>query len=1382
MVGIAFNRLVGPQADVKELEFISSIHQTCHPDCRTNGTIKAIDIVHFLCSRHSIHVKEEVVKKEIIQTLCGTIEEERGGGDNETNSDGDDGGLKNDMIDLCQIVALLIIPFLVEKKDEVGKTNVDKVFNLFLNEARFLDGASVSQNKIYLTSSLLTSIFENYGERRIPPNIIQEMLSVLRDANTVRLNQQRDAFGIDDSSAATPKNVSLSGSNHMKSTRSNMLGSRNLQSSRGFSKRSNSLSESNHSHSGESKYKGGTVSTQASRAIPMYSSQRFMQSSRDLMFASSAHSAGYGTESYSSIGSNAFDSSYRPDFMQTSQASNAFDMTEEESVTVLDRDNFLWILTNDVTLYNPEWEERESTIYDDSKGRRGHEDREDGEDDDFDSYIGGSDNISDDDDNDDDHDDDENKNKNKKKKNRKANNNKDSNNNDEYRRKKLFKPFFSFRAIDQTADMYKSPVRMVFLWLAALATYFAYVLETSLDVPIYCNTDSFVCMMITATLLWLRLFCYAAVMGFVFIILSSFGNVTHHPKDLKEKIWYTIMLLIAIIAVCYATTLTFVYEEENVFFATNKSPFVEYQPLYYTAIVCGGIVMVTQLLQVLSIWTSIKSVPYLSGGTIKVEARLKQAARLKVRNMIKNALATHYKPEKKKKNPTAFDEAVYELYADKKDNEDANEDGTTNNLGVVGLRQALQHYDALDDAQETAGGTFWAWGKVLEKDIYEKDGIWLPSRLFICNLTQLFAASICAIIFFSMRRYGVNFYSEIEKPTRLDNYANSLAKQVINAENLMEFTKIDSDKNNMSDAIERLFELWNYTLRSEEDDVGVFFLDARIAGDILELNETDYDYLIGSKFESYDNSTIGDFNLTNDGSNETIDNLDYDFDPLGTNIDSSLAEKNENVTLQVQNMLLAMKRIDDIDTDFVDFNGFIIDIKSSDVFLNESTGAYYIGGKESNVIKTNGAFIIEINTEGDISDKPSFTYDFEYHQDFLVSIIPSKKQFLLALNVGGIFGAIIILTSFMVLVPSYITTVLKYRFGDIESLDDPLFSRLRTEQEQVTVLIGSAFWGMCLAGIISTITMFIIVLVAVSTYTREYTLFVSAQLIGILITIIVKIGFVRLIRNCVFAGGFYRNRPLFINVLNVVLECWNVALTSAYMIMRTILLYLITTFYLGRIDTPMLAPGVGHVNSFNVDVTPDGFRKDLLAHEAHRHPYIERLGLFYLMKLRHGEEFGKRAGSYWRLLFVLALMPWLHKYRVTSKDDDDSDNDVSDDDDLANLPRGVKAGKVKKKKMKHKDQELEMLRKTNRNLMISTQHLTKEVTKLRGLIEGKAIREGKSIDHSNKKERRERRKSRKLKIMKEAGDDGAEKAPGKRMGVKKSVSFCEKKGEEKSNL
>uniref|UniRef100_A0A7S2UC44 Uncharacterized protein n=2 Tax=Attheya septentrionalis TaxID=420275 RepID=A0A7S2UC44_9STRA len=71
---------------------------------------------------------------------------------------------------------------------------------------------------------------------------------------------------------------------------------------------------------------------------------------------------------------------------------------------------------------------------------------------------------------------------------------------------------------------------------------------------------------------------------------------------------------------------------------------------------------------------------------------------------------------------------------------------------------------------------------------------------------------------------------------------------------------------------------------------------------------------------------------------------------------------------------------------------------------------------------------------------------------------------------------------------------------------------------------------------------------------------------------------------------------------------------------------------------------------------PQLFRKDLLSHEAHRHPFIERLGVMYMLKLRHGEHFARTSGSCWRLLFVFALMPWMRKYRILNNDDVDESN------------------------------------------------------------------------------------------------------------------------------
>ena len=76
-------------------------------------------------------------------------------------------------------------------------------------------------------------------------------------------------------------------------------------------------------------------------------------------------------------------------------------------------------------------------------------------------------------------------------------------------------------------------------------------------------------------------------------------------------------------------------------------------------------------------------------------------------------------------------------------------------------------------------------------------------------------------------------------------------------------------------------------------------------------------------------------------------------------------------------------------------------------------------------------------------------------------------------------------------------------------------------------------------------------------------------------------------------------------------------------------------------------------------------QRDILAHEAHRHPLIELLGVMYMMKLRYGESFAKQSGSCWRLILVYALCPWLSKYRIlTRQDTGNGDADVADDASL----------------------------------------------------------------------------------------------------------------------
>mmetsp|Transcript_6580 Transcript_6580/g.14884 ORF Transcript_6580/g.14884 Transcript_6580/m.14884 type:complete len:982 (+) Transcript_6580:198-3143(+) len=235
-------------------------------------------------------------------------------------------------------------------------------------------------------------------------------------------------------------------------------------------------------------------------------------------------------------------------------------------------------------------------------------------------------------------------------------------------------------------------------------------------------------------------------------------------------------------------------------------------------------------------------------------------------------------------------------------------------------------------------------------------------------------------------------------------------------------------------------------------------------------------------------------------------------------------------------------------------------------------------------------------------------------------------------------------------IPSSVKTTLNFRHGVIGSLHDDEFQKLRSSVDENSFIFGAMFWGCLLSSSFILIITFLIV--SLICFKEFQSIFVAtvATIIGIGITIMMKSLFISLSRKFFHDKAFYRTNPAAANFVGVMLESWNLGITTLYVLKRMVTLLAAAFFFIGRIDVPFLGEGADEIGPVKLDKFPFIFRKDLLLHEAHRHPYLERIGLIYMMKLRYMDNFGREAGTSWRLLFVFALMPWLRKYRIRSDD------------------------------------------------------------------------------------------------------------------------------------
>jgi len=276
-----------------------------------------------------------------------------------------------------------------------------------------------------------------------------------------------------------------------------------------------------------------------------------------------------------------------------------------------------------------------------------------------------------------------------------------------------------------------------------------------------------------------------------------------------------------------------------------------------------------------------------------------------------------------------------------------------------------------------------------------------------------------------------------------------------------------------------------------------------------------------------------------------------------------------------------------------------------------------------------------------------------FSRELLLRVLPTEQVIRSSFYIGGglaMFMGIILIALYL---PSTVTTILKLRCGMIPSLHDVHAAKYRKSADTIYCNVSNMVYG--LLGTMSLFLVFFggLIFLFLWEISKDFMLSLVAWALGLTITMTIKTVLVKLCRMGTYKA-YYRKRPRAANLISLAMESWTLGVGGSTLISRLTQFLFASAFWIGRIDVKYLDDDV-NLFGYRFDTVPTHYRKEILSHEAHRHPLIDRLGTMYLMRLRYRNKFCSNAGCAWRRLFVQALMPWLVKYRVS--------NDTSNNDD-----------------------------------------------------------------------------------------------------------------------
>jgi hypothetical protein len=292
--------------------------------------------------------------------------------------------------------------------------------------------------------------------------------------------------------------------------------------------------------------------------------------------------------------------------------------------------------------------------------------------------------------------------------------------------------FYSSPGIDYTACRYNSKFIVVLLWTGFIMCYIAYfgpiVREGSAGVfQNLCDGSSFVfgCRVGVAIISWLFILGILGGLGAAYVALGSIGNDIESTKKwprmfatMSVALWTYLFFAIFYKPEDYVNGFTYIYDEDGNIIGSEaiiEQGSTSYQSVvYYLALIIGSIVVLIEIYLICGesirrrCFNNESLVKLFTASGIKAETGNKQAAAFKIKLIVDNARQIHSYSEK---------------YIDH---------------GETSFSAGILNFSVRGEEFEEVGGFLWTWKRLFNKDLFEKDGIWISARFVRENVVCTF--------------------------------------------------------------------------------------------------------------------------------------------------------------------------------------------------------------------------------------------------------------------------------------------------------------------------------------------------------------------------------------------------------------------------------------------------------------------------------------------------------------------------------------------------------------------------------------------------------------------------------------------------------------------